>query len=124
MGALGLGIARVGLGLALFARPAVLPRAIGVDRVSARRLSWAVRLFAVRDAALGAGIAHAVVTHKPVRPWLAASALSDAGDVASLAAAIRGREVAPVRAGLIAAFAVGGVLGTAVAARDVDLSGD
>jgi hypothetical protein len=124
MGVLCLGIGRTALGLALFARPAALPRAVGVDRVSARRLSWAVRLFAVRDAALGAGVAYSVITRKPVRPWLAASALSDAGDAASLAVAIRGRQVGPVRAGLIMLFALGGVIGTAVAARDVDLSGD
>jgi hypothetical protein len=60
MGVLGLGIARVGLGVALLARPASLPQAVGVDRVSARRLAWLVRLFAVRDAALGAGAAYAV----------------------------------------------------------------
>jgi hypothetical protein len=124
MGVLGLGIARVGVGFALFARPAALPRAVGVDRVSARRLGWVVRLFAVRDAALGAGLAYAVVRRQPVRPWLAASAVSDAGDAAALAAAVRGREVGAVRAGAVALFALGGAVASVVAARDVDSSAD
>jgi hypothetical protein len=124
MGVLGLGIARVGVGFALFARPAALPRAVGVDRVSARRLAWVVRLFAVRDAALGAGLAYAVVRRQPVRPWLAASAVSDAGDAVALAAAVRGREVGAVRAGAVALFALAGAVASVVAARDVDSSAD
>ena len=120
MGVLGLGIARVGLGVALLARPASLPQAVGVDRVSARRLAWLVRLFAVRDAALGAGAAYAVAARKPVRPWLAAAAVSDATDAVSLAAAIRGRQVGAVRAGAVVAFAVGGAVASAVFARDAD----
>jgi hypothetical protein len=124
MGVLGLGIARVGVGLALFARPAALPQAVGVDRVSARRVAWVVRLFAVRDAALGAGTAYAVVRRQPVRPWLAASALSDAADAAALAAAVRGRHVGAVRGAAVALFALGGAAASVVAARDVDISGD
>lgn len=105
------GLGRVGVGLALLARPAALPRAIGVDSVSARRMAWAVRLFAVRDAALGAGALHAVLTGRPIRPWLLAQACSDGADAVTVAAAVRNRQVSGLRGAAVAAFAVGGCAG-------------
>jgi hypothetical protein len=120
MGATAAGLGRVGLGLGLLARPESLPRAVGVDSVSARRMAWVVRLFAARDAALGAGAVHAVLTRRPVRPWLVAQALSDGSDVVALAVAARRRQVSTTRAAAIIAFAVGGLVGLLAAAAEVD----
>jgi hypothetical protein len=110
----------VGVGVALFARPAALPRAVGVDSVSARRMAWAVRLFAVRDAALGAGAVHAVLTGRPVRPWVLAQALSDGADAVAIGVAVRQRQVSAVRGTAVAAFALGGCAGLLAAAGTAD----
>jgi hypothetical protein len=120
LGVLAAAVGRVGVGAALVARPSALPRAVGVDSVSARRMAWLVRLFAVRDAALGAGAAHAVLTGRPVRPWLAAQALSDGSDAVALGMAIRQRQVSAVRGAAIAGFALGGCAGLLAAARRAD----
>jgi hypothetical protein len=117
-GALALG--RIGVGLALLARPDGLPRAVGVDSVSARRMAWVVRLFAARDAALGAGAAHAVLTGRPVRPWLLAQAASDGADAVALGLAIRNRQISAIRGGAVAAFALGGCVGVLATAPGVD----
>jgi len=120
LGAGAAAVGRVGVGVALLARPEALPRAVGVDSVSARRMGWLVRLFAARDAALGAGAAHAVLTGRPVRPWLLAQAASDGADAVAVSLAIRHRQVSPVRAAAVVAFAVGGFAGTLTAAARVD----
>ena len=74
--------------------------------MTARRLAWIGRMFAVRDALLGAGAAHAVVTGQPLRPWLWAQAVADATDAAVLADAARRRQVSA--AGFAAAAAATG----------------
>jgi hypothetical protein len=110
------GALRVGLGLAMAVRPEIVPRALGVDAVSARRMGWAVRMCAVRDAALGAGGVYAALTGTDVRPWLVAQACSDAGDAAAVGLALRDRQVSRVRAVALVVFALLGMvwgLGTA-----------
>jgi hypothetical protein len=108
LGVVGEGAARAGVGLAVLVRPESLPRALGVDAVSARRMAWVVRLFAARDAALGVGAVHAVLTRRPTGPWLVAQAFVDAVDAAALMVAVRARHVSPARglaAGVVAATA-------------------
>jgi hypothetical protein len=112
------GALRVGFGLGMAVRPEIVPRALGVDAVSGRRMSWLVRMCAVRDAALGAGGLHAAVTGRDVRPWLRAQAFSDGGDAVALGLALRDRQVAPTRAVAIGAMAVAGLLGGLVASRE------
>ena len=116
-GVLAAAVGRFGVGAALVARPEVLPRLVGVDSVSAQRMSWVVRLFAVRDAALGAGAAHAVVTGRPVSSWLVAQAVSDGTDAVAVGLAVRRRDVSAVRGAAVAAFAVGGCVGLLSAVR-------
>jgi hypothetical protein len=120
MGATAAALGRVGVGLALLARPESLPRLVGVDSVSARRMAWVVRLFAARDAALGAGAAHALLTGRPARPWLVAEAVSDGCDALALAVAVRRRQVSAVRGTAVAAFALGGCAGILAAAPHAD----
>jgi hypothetical protein len=110
--------------VALFARPESLPRSVGVDSVSARRMAWVVRLFAARDAALGAGAVHAVLAGRPARPWLLAQALSDGSDALALGLAVRHRQVAAARGAALVAFAVGGCAGVLAAARSADAADD
>jgi hypothetical protein len=119
-GALGLSLARVGAGGAMLARPALLPQVAGVDRASSRRAGWMVRMLGVREVALGAGAAHAALTHRPLRAWLIVGALVDCTDAVSIAADIRTRRLPPVRAAVIAATAAGAMAAGLVAVRHAD----
>jgi hypothetical protein len=116
VGAVSGGLVRAGAGLALLARPESLPSALGVDRVTARRVAWVVRLFAARDAALGVGAVHAVLTGRPAGPWLLAQASVDAVDAAVVAVAVRNRQVALPRGLAVAAVAAAAAVGGLVAA--------
>lgn len=117
-GAAVVGVLRVGAGLGMALRPETVPRILGVDTVSARRMGWLVQMCAARDAAIGAGGLHAAVTGRDVRPWLLAQAFSDAGDAVAVGLALRRRQVAPVRALAVGAAAVAGMVGGLVASRD------
>ena len=110
-------LGRVALGAATFFRPETLPRALGVDRGTARRSAPMVRFFAGREVALGLGALHALRTGRDVTPWLVAQAIGDAGDALALAAAARARHVAPARAAAVALAAVSGVVGAILAVR-------
>ncbi|HMC41556.1 MAG TPA: hypothetical protein VKI20_00995 [Acidimicrobiales bacterium] len=117
-GARSLAWARVALGVAAFALPR-LPATpwIGKDasRPSSRLLS---RALGARDVALGLGALVAVSRDLPVRGWLEAGGLADAGDVA---ATLLGWESAPVLGRwLVLAAAGGGVVASAVLAPRVD----
>jgi hypothetical protein len=88
---------RVALGLGMLARPEVLPRLLGVDTGTARRMSWLGRMFGAREVALGAGLLLARRAPDGERDWLLGAALSDGADaVAFLAAARQGVVRAPV----------------------------
>ena len=65
-----------------------------------------------RDLALGAGVLSAIASEKPVRAWLAASALSDAADF--MATLIAGDDLP--RAARVSALAVAGTAAVACAA--------
>jgi len=109
----------VAAGVAAFARPRALPRALGVDRGTAERAAWAVRLFAAREAALGAGAVHALRTGRDVRPWLYAAALGDGGDAVTFLRAARQGHLRPVLAGGLAVFAAAGLAADLVAAGEL-----
>ena len=100
----GVAVGRVTLAAAVLARPEILARALGVDTVTARRLDWITRMFAVRDGLLGAGAGHAVLAGQPVRPWLWAQVAADGTDAAVVAVAAYRRRVS-VPAGLVVAVA-------------------
>ena len=110
-------VSRVLVGAATFARPELLPRALGVDRGTARRATPVTRFFAAREAALGAGALVAMRSGKDVRPWLIAQAVCDAGDAVALAAATRARHVPAARGAVVALVALAGVIGSTLAAR-------
>jgi hypothetical protein len=103
-------LGRVLAGVAAFVRPETLPRVLGMDRGTARRSAPLVRMFASREAALGAGALYALRTGRDVTPWLVAQAVGDAGDALALAAAARARHVDSVRGTAIALSAAGGVV--------------
>jgi hypothetical protein len=72
---------RIAVGIVAFAAPTLLARPwVGKDagRASTRTLA---RALGARDVALGVGTLLAQRHRSPVRGWLEASALSDAGDV-------------------------------------------
>ncbi|MBA2505455.1 MAG: hypothetical protein H0V29_05850 [Thermoleophilaceae bacterium] len=82
-GATAFGGFRVAYGLGLFAVPEKTAKNwLGPDiergptQVGARALGF-------RDAIVSAGVVGAVATGAPVRPWLAACALGDLGDIAA-----------------------------------------
>jgi hypothetical protein len=108
---------RVASGVAAFVRPEGLPRMLGLDRGTSRRSTFLVRLFAVREAALGVGTVHALQTGRDVRPWLVATAISDAGDALAFAAATRERVLRPSRGVAVSIAALAGVVGAAVTLR-------
>jgi hypothetical protein len=91
---------------------------LGVDAVSARRMSWQVRMTAVRDAALGAGGLQAAVTGEGLRPWLFAQAVADAGDAVAVGLALRARQVSPFAGAALGATAACAVACGLLAARD------
>jgi len=122
--AAGVGIARVVVGGAVLVRPTMLPAALGIDSVTARRTAWAVRMFAARDAVLGLGTVWAVAAGAPVRPWLLGQAAGDATDAAVFGLAAWRRQVSPVRGAGLSAFAVSGVLGALAIARGADRAPD
>jgi peptide-methionine (R)-S-oxide reductase len=100
---------RFGAGAAGLVRPADLPRLLGVDRVSAERTAWIVRMAAARDLALAAGLIVALRNRDgSERGWLVAGALADAVDAAALGRAAAARQVAAVPAAGAAALALGG----------------
>jgi hypothetical protein len=71
---------RIAVGAAFFLLPSLAGRTwIGGDatRATSKLLS---RAFGIRDLALGLGVVIAIDRGAPVRGWLEASALSDAGD--------------------------------------------
>ena len=66
---------RVAIGAGLASRPTALPRALGVDSATAARIGWLGTMLGVRDAALGAGLVHALRTRRSPQPWLLAGAI-------------------------------------------------
>src|SRR5206468_1848596 len=87
-----LGAVRVGLGATMLARPMLLPRPLGVDRLTATRVDWLVRMAGARDLALGAGTL-AARRSGGLRTWLLAALGSDVADAIVLTQAVRRGQV-------------------------------
>jgi hypothetical protein len=104
-----LGIARGVFGTAMAVAPALLPRLLGADARTARRLGYLPRMIAARELAIGVGTLRAVGAGEDLRSWLAAQAVSDAGDAVAIAAALRAGRVNRVAGAVLVLFAVGGV---------------
>ena len=82
---------RVGVGLGMLARPADLPKVLGVDSATAERMAWVTRMLGVREAVVGLGTLDALRSGG-ARPWVLGGAVVDAVDAAVFAgAAARGR---------------------------------
>jgi hypothetical protein len=110
---------RLAVGVLATVRPTMLPRMLGSDRGTAMRAAWIVRMFAAREAALGAGTLAALQNGSSPRPWLYAQAAGDAGDALALLAAVRRGHLGK-RALLVAVVAAAGVAGNVMAARELD----
>jgi hypothetical protein len=113
----GSGAVRAGIGLALLARPEVLPRAMGVDAVTARRVGWLAAMVGARDLVLGAGLVVAAWRRRDPRSWLLALAVADAADAAVLAAAVATRRANPVSGLIGAGLGAAGAAAEAAALR-------
>jgi hypothetical protein len=118
---------RIAVGVAFFLAPGLAGRTwVGRDaaRPSAKLLA---RAFGARDLALGLGVVIAIDRGAPVRGWLEASALSDAGDTV---ATLLGASAVPalMRPGVLAlgvgSAAVAGWLAKRVDSEDHPLPGE
>lgn len=111
-------VARIGVGVSMLARPTLMPRVLGVDSVTAERVSWLTRMAGIREVALGAGTLRAIrrsgsgsgsgsgAGSGDARAWVLGSAACDAVDALVFAgAAARGR-VHPALGWGVAAVAV------------------
>lgn len=107
----GVGVGRAAMGVAVIVRPDGLPRLLGVSEKTSAQVSWLVRMFGARDAALGLGAAWAALRGGPTRPWLLAQAAGDGTDAVVFALGARSGAMPAGRAYGLAAFALSGVLG-------------
>jgi hypothetical protein len=90
---------RVAVGMVSLARPDLLPRLLGVDTGTARRMTWLGRMFGAREVALGAGLLMAG-DGAAERGWVLGGVVSDAGDVLALGGALREGSVSRTFGGL------------------------
>jgi hypothetical protein len=112
---------RTGVGVVMLTRPALLPRGMGVDRVSAERTGWVVQMLGAREVALGAGtwLALRRPDSRGARLWIAAGVLSDAVDALAVAGALgRGRVGAVPGAGLVVVASTAAAVGVAALTDD------
>jgi hypothetical protein len=114
---------RVGVGVSMLARPALLPRLMGVDKGTAARVSWLPLMVGAREVALGAGTYAALASGGDARWWLAGSAASDAVDAAAFGRAVRRGHVQPVLGALVALTAAGSAVAGAAGAAGVGRDG-
>ena len=108
--AAGIGTGRLVLSGALFAAPTASVRMLGVDSASAKRMTFLVRMAAIRDMGLGVGTLASRGTPQ-VAVWLAVGSAADAVDAIVVAAATK----QGVTRGLSAFGTVVGAVGAAVA---------
>ena len=112
-----IGLGRLGLGGLFLAAPETATRLLGLDAVTATRVSWLARMTAIRDCTLGAGTVLSSIAGHGSTPWLLAGAVSDAGDAAAIGLAIRDGRLPAARAGATVALAGGATLAGVLAAR-------
>lgn len=121
----GLALGRTAVGVWMLASPTALPRAAGVDRASAERVTWVVHMLGAREVALGLGAwtarrrARRTGDVRAERLWLAAGLLCDAVDaVAASSATASGRAGrAPGAVGVAVATTAVGIQARALARR-------
>jgi hypothetical protein len=114
----GLAMGRVALGISAVVVPRVPARpwvGLDADRPPAKMLA---RALGGRDIALGVGALLALNHDAPVRGWLEAGGLADAGDV--FATIIGWRGAAPWGRWLVVAAASGGVVAARILSPTVD----
>lgn len=109
-------LARIAIGATLLTCPRTLPRAIGLDRESARHATPLSAIVAGREIALGIGALAALARRRDASGWMLGQALGDATDVAAFVQATRDRRVHPVQGALMITAAVTGAVGSAVTA--------
>lgn len=100
-----LALGRAAVGTAMVARPALLPRLLGVDSAVASRMAWSTQMLGAREIALGLGTWAALRRgdDRASRLWLLAGVLSDAADALAIgAAAARGTVSKVTGAGMVA----------------------
>lgn len=100
-----LSASRTAVGVAMLARPTLLPKSVGVDSTTAERLAWMTRMVGAREVALGAGTLLALRRGRDVEEWALAQVLSDAVDSLAFGTAAARGHVRPVHGALIAAVA-------------------
>lgn len=109
-------LARVGFGVMFAIVPGLVPRLLGVDRQTAKRIGWLPRLVAGREIALGGGTLLAQRAGQDTRSWMAAQAFSDATDGIAMLGALRHRHVNRLTGALFVVFAAVGVAGSTAGA--------
>ena len=77
----GTGVIRMLIGGGMLLQPERSLRSMGLDSGTASRAAFVARMLGARDAALGAGLVHAVRRGSDPLPWLLAQAVSDAVDL-------------------------------------------
>lgn len=112
-----IGFGRLSLGGLFLAAPETATRLLGLDAVTATRVSWLARMTAIRDCTLGAGTVLSSITGHGAAPWLLAGAVSDAGDAVAIGLAIREGRLPAAKAGAMVALAGGATLAGILAAR-------
>ncbi len=109
---------RVAFGVAALLAPGVFGRAIGGAAAAQGLAPMFLRMFGVRDLALGLGTILAVKHETPVRGWVEAGMLADAGDLA--AAVLARQQLSPLAFKGTVAIAGGAAVSGAALARLVD----
>jgi hypothetical protein len=111
-----LGAARVAVGVATYATPRLVGRALGIDPGRNPQAPLLARLFGARDAALGIGVLTSDGAAR--RQWVMISAGCDAADALAGIAGYRGGYLSKTTTALVTMAALGGVVLGAAALRD------
>jgi hypothetical protein len=111
-----IGAGRVALGTAFMAFPQQSTMLLGLDAVTATRITWLARMTAARDIALGVGTVASSVNGRDAAIWLLGGAVSDAVDAAAIAGAVYARRLPAARAGAMVVLAAGAAAAGAVLA--------
>lgn len=115
--AIALGAGRVGLGSSFLTWPEHSTRLLGLDAVTARRISWLARMTAIRDISLGVGTLTSAITYRDCFPWLLGGAISDLVDSLAIAEAVREKRLPVLEAGPMVLLAAGAAAAGAVVAE-------
>jgi hypothetical protein len=84
-----IGVGRIIFGTSLFLAPSVVGRLWIAEDADRPRTKMMLRALGIRDAAIGIGVLIALNRDAPVRGWLEAGVMADAGDAAAALVAFR-----------------------------------